>query len=215
MTYDVAIVGGEPAGLAAALTLGRARKRVLLCDAGSRRNAAAVHVHNFVTRDGVTPDEFRTIARQQLEPYRNVVVRDAHVAEVTGERGAFDVRLAGNTVNARRVLLCTGMIDEIPAIDGGRGWRHARTRRAVRAPQAAAGGARALTGSGARQQGVRASGRDHAGDFRSGCLRSRRPGVADPGRPGRVVVGGCRDPRAATLNHELTAEQANAGALTW
>ena len=48
---DVVIVGGGPAGLAAALTLGRARKRVLLCDSGPRRNAAATHIHNFVTRD--------------------------------------------------------------------------------------------------------------------------------------------------------------------
>jgi thioredoxin reductase len=123
-TYDVAIVGGGPAGLAAALTLGRSRKRVLLCDAGPRRNAAAVQVHNFVTRDGITPAEFRRIGRQQLEPYANVDARDAGVREITGERGAFKVRLDGdsdadaNTVLARRVLLCTGLIDEPPAIEG-------------------------------------------------------------------------------------------------
>jgi thioredoxin reductase len=59
MDYEVVIAGGGPAGLAAALTLGRARKRVLLCDAGPPRNAAAIYVHNFITRDGVTPGEFR------------------------------------------------------------------------------------------------------------------------------------------------------------
>lgn len=67
--YDVVIVGGGPAGLAAALTLGRARRRVLLCDSGPRRNAAAERIHNFVTRDGTPPAEFRRIGRQQLETY--------------------------------------------------------------------------------------------------------------------------------------------------
>jgi thioredoxin reductase len=120
IVYDVVIVGGGPAGLAAALTLGRARKRVLLCDAGPRRNAAAVHVQNFVTRDGITPAEFRRIGRQQLEPYPNVEARDVGVREITGERGAFKVRLDDGEVNARRILLCTGMIDEPPAIEGMR-----------------------------------------------------------------------------------------------
>ena len=55
MLFDAVIVGGGPAGLSAALALGRARRRVLLCDAGPRRNAAATHVHNFVTRDGTPP----------------------------------------------------------------------------------------------------------------------------------------------------------------
>lgn len=118
MTYDVVIAGGGPAGLAAALTLGRARKRVLLCDAGPRRNAAAVHMHNFVTRDGITPAEFRRIGRQQLEPYGNVETREARIEEVRGTRGSFDVRLSTGSVKARRILLCTGMVDELPEIEG-------------------------------------------------------------------------------------------------
>ena len=120
MPYDVLIVGGGPAGLSAALMLGRARKRVLLCDAGPRRNAAAEHVHGFVTRDGVTPADFRRIGRQQLEPYRNVEVRDVAAEEIRGERGAFEVRLTAGQEHARRILLCTGMIDELPEIDGFR-----------------------------------------------------------------------------------------------
>lgn len=120
MLYDVVIVGGGPAGLSAALALGRARKRVLLCDSGTRRNAAAVHVHNFVTRDGVTPDEFRQAARSQLAEYPNVHARDVRVESVAGTRGAFEVRLVSETVGARRILLCTGMIDEMLPIEGFR-----------------------------------------------------------------------------------------------
>jgi thioredoxin reductase len=121
MLFDVVIVGGGPAGLAAALNLGRARKRVLLCDGGPRRNAAAERVHGFVTQDGTPPAEFRRIGREQLAPYANVEARDAAVEEIRGARGAFEIRLAtGDRLQARRVLLCTGMIDELPDIDGFR-----------------------------------------------------------------------------------------------
>ena len=118
MAFDVVIVGGGPAGLAAALALGRARKRVLLCDAGPRRNAAATHINNFVTRDGTPPEEFRSIARQQLLRYPNVQVREERVIAISGQRGAFDVALTGAAVQARRILLGTGMIDEMLPIEG-------------------------------------------------------------------------------------------------
>ncbi len=120
MLYDVVIVGGGPAGLSAALALGRARKRVLLCDSGPRRNAAAARIHNFVTRDGTPPEEFRQIARQQLAAYPNVEARDERVASISGARGAFRVELASAAVEARRVLLCTGMVDEEIPLDGAR-----------------------------------------------------------------------------------------------
>lgn len=121
MSFDVVIVGGGPAGLSAALQLGRARRRVLLCDSGPRRNAAAVQVHGFVTRDGTPPAEFRRLGRQQLGPYTSVEVRDVGVEEIRGEQGAFAVRLStGEVVKARKILLCTGMIDQIPEIEGFR-----------------------------------------------------------------------------------------------
>ncbi len=123
--FDVVIVGGGPGGLSAALALGRARKRVLLCDSGPRRNAAAERIQNFVTRDGTPPDELRRIGREQLRAYPKVEVRDARVESISGSRGAFQVRLTSETVEARRVLLTTGMIDDLPAIDGLRElWGH-------------------------------------------------------------------------------------------
>ncbi len=118
MTYDVVIVGGGPGGLSAALALGRARKRVLVCDSGPRRNAAAEQIHNFVTRDGTPPDDFRRIAREQLATYPSVEVRDVKVASIGGSRGAFRVDLGGETVEARRLLLSTGMVDEMLPIEG-------------------------------------------------------------------------------------------------
>ena len=125
--YDVVIVGGGPGGLSGALALARARKRVLVCDAGPRRNAAARHLHNFVTRDGTPPDEFRAIGRDQLARYPSATVRDVGVDTIAGSRGAFRVGLSGGeSVDARRVLLCTGMVDELLAIDGFRElWGHA------------------------------------------------------------------------------------------
>lgn len=124
--YDVVIVGGGPAGLAAALTLGRARKHVLLCDAGPRRNAQASHIHNFVTRDGTPPDEFRKIGRKQLETYPSVEIRDVHVQSIQGSKGAFAISLGTEMVEARRVVLALGVIDEMLPIAGFRElWGHA------------------------------------------------------------------------------------------
>jgi thioredoxin reductase len=120
MTYDVVIVGGGPGGLSAALALGRGRKRVLVADSGLRRNAAAVHMQNFVTRDGTSPSEFRAIAREQLRAYPSVEVRDVRVTAISGQRGAFRVSLFEQIVEARRVLLCTGMLDELLPLEGFR-----------------------------------------------------------------------------------------------
>lgn len=118
MPYDVVIVGAGPGGLAAALTLGRGRKRVLVCDSGPRRNAAAEHMHNFVTCDGTPPEEFRRVARDQLAAYPNVEVRDERVAAISGDKGKFQVRVGSESVESRRILLATGMIDELPALEG-------------------------------------------------------------------------------------------------
>ncbi|MCY1042765.1 NAD(P)/FAD-dependent oxidoreductase [Corallococcus sp. bb12-1] len=124
-TVDVVVVGGGPAGLSAALVLGRACKRVWLCDAGARRNAAATHIHGFVTRDGTPPEEFRRIGREQLAPY-DVTFREEQVVAVTplSPKDGFHVMLEGGAqVRARRVLLALGAVDEPPALPGmGEAW---------------------------------------------------------------------------------------------
>jgi thioredoxin reductase len=117
---DAIIVGGGPAGLAAALTLGRGRRRVLLVDAGEGRNAPAAAVHNLLAHDGTPPEELRRIGREQLARYGSVRLREAGVerAQALPEEG-FRLRLgSGEVVAARRLLLATGLVDELPAIDG-------------------------------------------------------------------------------------------------
>lgn len=118
MTYDVLIVGGGPAGLQAALSLGRSQRRVLICDAGARRNAAATHINNFVTRDGTPPNEFRRVALEQLAAYPSVEHREARVEQLRGSKGEFEAVAGGESVQARRVILCTGMVDEMLPIPG-------------------------------------------------------------------------------------------------
>ncbi len=126
MPHDIVILGGGPAGLSTALALGRARKSVLVVDGGPRRNAAAVHLHNFVTRDGIPPDDFRRIAHEQLAAYPNVETRVDRIASISGTRGAFTLRTASEVIDARRVVLCTGMIDEPLPIEGfAELWGHA------------------------------------------------------------------------------------------
>ncbi len=120
MDLDVIILGGGPAGLQAAQTLGRMHRPVLLLDGGSYRNDPASHLHNFVSRDGTPPAELRAIARRELEEYRTVEVRDVLVASVTAEGDGFVVTPADGSaaLRSRRLLLATGMRDSLPAVPG-------------------------------------------------------------------------------------------------
>ena len=117
--FDAIVVGGGPAGLSAALTLGRVRRTTLVLDSGDYRNAPAEHAHNLFTRDGTSPAELRRIARAQLDAYPTVEIQSA-VAEHTAPIGdSFEVRLAdGSTRYGRRLLLATGVTDELPDIAG-------------------------------------------------------------------------------------------------
>lgn len=119
--YDVIIVGAGPAGLSAALMLGRSRRRVLVCDSGRPRNAASRAMHGFLTRDGIPPAEFLKIARDQLRQYETIELRDAEVTHAECKEGRFHVTLQdGVRLAARKLLIATGVVDNLPAIPGFR-----------------------------------------------------------------------------------------------
>lgn len=121
MTYDVAIVGGGPAGLAAALALGRSRKRVLLVDGGTPRNDRAQYIGGFITQDRIAPTAFRGTAHEDLRAYPTVDLNLNGIVDSVSRAGtAFALHVGGVEHEARRVLLATGLIDEPLALDGSR-----------------------------------------------------------------------------------------------
>ncbi|GAA2464753.1 NAD(P)/FAD-dependent oxidoreductase [Winogradskya humida] len=121
MTYDVIVIGGGPAGASAAVALGRALRSVLLVDAGHPRNAPADGIHNFLTRDNIPPAEFRAQAHAEVTRYGGSVISGT-VASATPR----SVTLSdGRTFEGRRLLVTTGLTDELPEIPGLREqWGH-------------------------------------------------------------------------------------------
>jgi thioredoxin reductase len=116
---DVVVIGGGPAGLSGAVALARSRRSVLVIDAGEARNATAGHAHNFLTRDGVPPDELRALGADELLGYGGSVV-SGRVESVTTDDAEhrFTVRFGGRSVRARRLLMATGSRDELPDVPG-------------------------------------------------------------------------------------------------
>ncbi|MWA05936.1 FAD-binding protein [Actinomadura sp. LD22] len=116
--YDVVVVGGGAAGLNGAMMLARSRRSVVVLDAGSPRNAPAGHVHGLLARDGTPPAELLEHGRAEVRRYGGQVVA-ATVTEAARDAGGFTVGLAGGgTVRARRLLVTTGLTDELPDVPG-------------------------------------------------------------------------------------------------
>ena len=119
MTYDAVVVGGSFAGLSGAMMLARARRSVLVLDAGRRRNRFAAHAHGVLALDGVPGAEIAATASAQLGRYPTVTQIAATVVSIEGQDGAFVVRDdAGGVFLGRKVLLATGVSDELPGIPG-------------------------------------------------------------------------------------------------
>jgi thioredoxin reductase len=131
-SYDVVVIGGGAAGLSGALTLARSRRSVLVIDAGEQRNLPAAGAHGFLTHEGIAPSEIVRIGREEVESYGGTVIRGrvvgaARITDTTAIAGDsvipsphnFTVTLDdGRTISARRLLLTTGLVDELPTITG-------------------------------------------------------------------------------------------------
>jgi len=117
--YDVIIIGGGFAGLAAATQLGRARRKVLVLDTGKPRNRFAAHAHGFLSRDGAVPGDLLAEARRQLEIYGTVELRNAEAIAASGEFDGFSIELASHQqLAARRLIIAHGVTDDTSGIPG-------------------------------------------------------------------------------------------------
>jgi thioredoxin reductase len=118
-SYDCVIVGAGPAGLSAALMLARCCRKVLVCDSGEPRNIRSSGMHNYLTRDGIRPAEFLELARQEVSRFPSVEFRQVEVLDATSSPDGFRLVCAdGTQVAGRKLLLATGVVDELPDIDG-------------------------------------------------------------------------------------------------
>jgi len=119
MMYDVIIVGGSYAGLSAGLQLARARRQVLVIDAGQRRNRFAATSHGFLGQDGQAPEVIAAEGRSQLMEYPTVTWVQGSAVQVNQPVEGFSVRTEhSGTFHARRLILATGVVDELPAVEG-------------------------------------------------------------------------------------------------
>jgi len=117
--YDVAIIGGGAAGLSAALVLTRARRTIAVVDAGRPRNAAAAHMHGYLSRDGLPPSALLSAGRDEVMGYGGDILSATATEVVPGGDHGFEVRLDdGQRISARRLLVTTGLRDELPDIPG-------------------------------------------------------------------------------------------------
>lgn len=116
--HDTIVIGGGPAGLQAALTLGRMHRNVLLLDSGEYRNATVEHLQNFITHDGRDPAELRALARKDIAAYDTVEIRDSAAETVRRSADSFEVVIGGDVLASRTVVLATGVRDTLPNVPG-------------------------------------------------------------------------------------------------
>lgn len=119
MDVDVLIVGGGPAGLSAAHVLGRCHRRVLLCDEGKQRNLCSQAIHGLLGQEGISPSDFLIRARTELARYPTIRLRVTRVMDVVPAQEGFGFRCEdGQEGTASKVLIASGIVDELPAIAG-------------------------------------------------------------------------------------------------
>ncbi|REK71781.1 NAD(P)/FAD-dependent oxidoreductase [Paenibacillus paeoniae] len=117
MAVDCVIIGGGPAGLNAALVLGRARRSVIVLDDNQPRHAVTQHTHGFLTRDGVTPGKLRGLAQRELAAYPTVAMEHRRVTEIWRAGAGFHIGTGdGSWYAARKVLLATGLRETLPQV---------------------------------------------------------------------------------------------------
>src|SRR5690606_33431737 len=118
MLFDCAIIGGGPAGLNAALVLGRARRHILLFDNNNPRNAVTQESHGFITRDGIKPTEFRKIAHKEISRYPSVKFKKKQITSVVKNDSLFELRTSENEIyQAKSIIIATGLKERIPEVD--------------------------------------------------------------------------------------------------
>ncbi|MET3696625.1 thioredoxin reductase [Bacillus oleivorans] len=120
MILDCAIIGGGPAGLNAALVLGRARRKVILFDNDQPRNAVTHESHGFITRDGVSPKAFRDLAHQDIRKYPSAEIKKLKIAEVKRESSSLFklVTHEGTSYLSRKIIIATGLKESLPNVNG-------------------------------------------------------------------------------------------------
>jgi thioredoxin reductase len=119
MNYDCAIIGGGPAGMNAALVLGRARRRTILLDNNKPRNAVTHASHGFLTRDGISPAEFRQLTATEISRYPSVHREECEIELVNPTASGFRVlTCGGQEFHSRKIILATGLKETLPRIDG-------------------------------------------------------------------------------------------------
>lgn len=119
MILDCAVIGGGPAGLNAALVLGRSRRKTILFDDNKPRNAVTSESHGFITRDGINPQEFKKVAQEELSSYPDVRIEKQRVNHINKEHNLFQVETEnGEVYKAKKIILATGFKEDLPDIPG-------------------------------------------------------------------------------------------------